>query len=200
MTTRSISALPISTDPVAPQREPLIPSNILGMLMFVGAEIMVFAGLVSAYTVYRASTAVWPPPDQPRLPLEETALNTAALLASGVVLYFASRLFRRGERARANRWLLVSILLGAFFVVYQGAEWVALISEGLTLKSSNLGAFFYLIIGLHALHAIVALGLLVYAWVRLRSGFLSPAFLGVTEVFWYFVVGVWPVLYLRVYL
>ncbi len=170
------------------------------MLFFVGTEIMLFAGFVSAFTVYRASAPVWPPLDQPRLPLEETALNTAALLASGVLLFLASRLLRQGDREKATRALLASILLGAFFVVFQGAEWVALLGEGLTLTSSNLGAFFYLIIGVHAIHAVVAIGILISAWLRLRSGFLPPTFLGSAEIFWYFVVGVWPVLYLRVYL
>ena len=50
------------------------------------------------------------------------------------------------------------MLLGAFFVLFQGVEWVALLREGLTLTSSTHGAFFYLIIGTHALHAVVALG------------------------------------------
>ena len=197
MTTQSINP---GASLAAPRRAPLLPNSILGMLMFVGAEVMFFAGLVSAFTVYRSSAAIWPPPDQPRLPLEETALNTAALLASGAFLFFAARMLRRGEREKASRWLLASILLGAFFVVFQGVEWAALIGDGLTLRSSNLGAFFYVIIGIHALHAVIALGLLAYAWLRLRSGFLPPTVLGATEVFWYFVVGVWPVLYLRVYL
>ena len=46
------------------------------------------------------------------------------------------------------------MLLGAFFVVFQGAEWLALIGQGLTLTSSALGSFFYLIVGSHGLHAV----------------------------------------------
>ena len=57
------------------------------------------------------------------------------------------------------------------------------------LTSSTLGSFFYLIVGLHALHAVVALGLLVATWRRLRSGFLASSQLATAEVFWYFVVG-----------
>jgi len=50
------------------------------------------------------------------------------------------------------------------------------------------------------MHAVVALGLLAAAWVRLQRGWLSASQIATTAVFWYFVVGVWPVLYLRVYL
>ena len=44
-----------------------------------------------------------------------------------------------------------------FFVVFQGFEWVRLIGEGLTMTSGTLGAFFYLIVGMHALHAFAAI-------------------------------------------
>ena len=70
---------------------------------------------------------------------------------------------------------------------------------GVTLTSSALGSFFYLIVGLHGLHAIAALGLLVTAWWRLQRGSRRPNMFATAEVLWYFVVGVWPVLYWRVY-
>ena len=181
------------------RRQPIIPNGVMGMLLFVIVEVMLFAGLISAFTIIRASALFWPPPGQPRLPIEETAINTAALLLSGALLVVCRRSFGRDPR-RAGTALLASILLGAFFVVFQGAEWAALIAQGLTLTSSALGSFFYLIIGMHALHAVAALGVLVYTWQRLRRGWLPSSQLATAEVFWYFVVGLWPILYLVVYL
>ncbi len=180
-------------------RQPVVPSGVLGVSIFVFTEAMLFAGLISAFSIARASAILWPPPGQPRLPLEETALNTAALLASGALLFLARRSFtRRPERAK--HLLLGSMLLGAFFVFFQGAEWARLVSQGLTLTSSSLGSFFYLIVGLHGLHAVAGLAALVYVWQRLQRGWLASGQLAATEVFWYFVVGLWPVLYLVVYL
>lgn len=184
----------------APQRSQLIDSSTLGMLFFVGAEVMFFAGLISAFTIARAGAgANWPPEGQPRLPAAETALNTVALLLSAGTLFLAARRFRE-DRAQARLPLLATLLLGSFFVVFQGFEWVALIRQGLTLTSSLLGSFFYLIVGLHALHALVALGLLAYAYTRLRWMRLARSSFSAAQVFWYFVVGVWPVLYGLVYL
>ncbi len=180
-------------------RQALVPNAVMGMLIFVIVEVMVFAALISAFSIIRASAIIWPPQGQPRLPVEETAVNTAALLASGVLLVVARQRFAHSP-LRAERPLLLAMLLGAFFVVFQGAEWLALIGEGLTLSSSSLGSFFYLIVGLHALHAVAALGLLSYTWMRLRRGWLASSQLAAAEVFWYFVVGLWPVLYLVVYL
>jgi cytochrome c oxidase subunit 3 len=171
----------------------------MGMLIFVLTELMLFSGLISAFAIVRAGAVVWPPPGQPRLPIEATAFNTALLLASGVSLFLAQRRFFR-DREAARRPLLLAMLLGAGFVVLQGVEWVRLIREGLTLTSSTLGSFFYLIVGLHALHAVAALGVLVYTWRRLERGWLAQHQLAAAQVFWYFVVGLWPVLYAVVYL
>lgn len=180
------------------RREPLVPSGVLGMLIFVMTEVMLFAGLISAFSIVKAGSPVWPPPNQPRLPLEETAVNTLALLLSGAMLFVARRRYQR-DRASARLPLLAAMLLGLFFVGFQGAEWVALVTQGLTLTSSTLGSFFYLIVGLHALHAVAALLVLAYAWLRIQRGWLARRHLATAEVFWYFVVGIWPVLYLVVY-
>ncbi len=184
---------------VAEARTPqLLPSGVLGMLIFVFAELMLFGGLVSAFTIVKSGAAVWPPPGQPRLPFERTAFNTLLLLASGAMLVLTRRLFQR-DRAKARLPMAIAIGLGAAFVALQGAEWVALLRQGLTLTSSSLGSFFFMIIGLHGLHAVVALGVLGHAWQRLQRGWLASSQLATAEVFWYFVVGVWPLLYLVVY-
>jgi len=196
VSTRPYGRMRVGSEARTPQ---LIPSSVLGTLLFVVVEIMLFAGFISAFSIVKASAIVWPPPDQPRLPLEATALNTAALLASGVLLILARRTFRKNP-VGARKPLLASMALGAFFVIFQGVEWVKLIQAGLTLTSSNLGSFFYTIIGVHALHAVAALILLAYAWWQLQQGRLRSSLLAAAEVFWYFVVGVWPVLYMVVYL
>ena len=180
-------------------RVQLIPSAVLAMLVFVVTEIMLFSGFVSAFTIMRGSAVLWPPPGQPRLPIEQTAFNTALLLASGAVVFLARRRYRHAP-AHARTPLLVAIVLGAAFVLLQGREWLGLIAQGLTLQSSALGSFFYLIVGFHALHAVIALGVLIWAWRRLSRGSLPTTTLAAAEIFWYFVVCVWPVLYWRVYL
>jgi heme/copper-type cytochrome/quinol oxidase subunit 3 len=90
--------------------------------------------------------------------------------------------------------------LGGLFVAFQGYEWISLIRQGLTLTSSNHGSFFYLIVGLHGLHAIAGLAALSSSALKLRRGRLAPSSFVATQVFWYFVVGLWPLLYFMVYL
>jgi cytochrome c oxidase subunit 3 len=70
----------------------------------------------------------------------------------------------------------------------------------LTLTSSQLGSFFYVIVGTHALHAMAAIVILALAWQAMRRGTLTRPRLGAVQLFWYFVVLVWPLLYWQVYL
>jgi cytochrome c oxidase subunit III len=183
------------------RREPLIANGVMGMMIFIFTEVMFFAGLISAHTIVRSQTVgeMWPPYGQPRLPVEQTALNSLALLVSGVVLVLAWFAFKR-EQSAARIPLLLSILLGVFFVGFQGSEWVALLADGLTLQSSTYGGFFYLIVGAHAIHAVGALGGLMWAFYRLDREVLTASQLATVSAFWYFVVMVWPVLYWKVYL
>jgi len=200
MSTQS-AAYPMDSRPAPARREPLISNGVLGMLIFIFTEMMFFSGLISAHAIVKSQAAgqMWPPYGQPRLPVEETALNSLALLVSGVVLVLAWYAYRR-EASGARIPLLLSILLGIFFVGSQGVEWVALLTEGLTMQSSAYGGFFYLIVGAHALHAVGALVGLAWAFDRLDKGVLSSSQLATVSAFWYFVVLVWPLLYWTVYL
>jgi len=178
------------------------PSNaVLGTAIFIAAEVMFFAALMSAHTIARATApgGVWPPPDQPRLPIEQTAVNTAALLLSGVLLWLGNRVIDK-ESELAKRCVVGSIILGTAFVSLQGVEWARLLREGLTLTSSSHGGFFYLIVGAHALHAVGALVALTWAYFGMLRKTVAPAVFAASRLFWYFAVLLWPVIYLRVYL
>ena len=187
--------------PAAPESGNRVSNSVLGMIIFIVTEIMFFAGLMSAHTIARATApgGVWPPAGQPRLPVDRTAFNTAILLLSGVLLFLASRRARDGYE-KALAYLAGAIATGIAFVLLQGVEWVALLREGLTMQSSAHGAFFYLIVGAHALHAVVAIAVLTAIYFPMRRGTLAPSTFAATQLFWYFVVLLWPVIYLRVYL
>lgn len=190
-----------STAAAIGRRREVVPNSVLAMLVFVGTELMFFAGLISAFTITRAGSSplAWGLPSGAVLPAAETAINSVALVASGVLVFIANLQYRRADITRSSRTLLVATLLGALFVLLQGREWWTLLSQGVTLQSNTLSAFFYVIVGTHALHAVVAIAALAIAWWRLTRGTLSRGFFFGAQTFWYFVVGIWPVIYLRVY-
>lgn len=184
-----------------PRREPLVPSVILGMLIFVISEAMLFAALLSAFMVIKAGSPAWTPPLGVSLPIKATAFNTAVLFTSGAFLLLACRALHKAhdwQRARVlTGW---ATLLGLFFVAFQGIEWSRLLYHGMTLTSGVFGACFYLLIGCHALHAIAAVIALLKQFVRFTPQHLHPHAFYAVAIFWSFVVGVWPVLYILVYL
>ena len=185
--------------PEPTRSEPLIPNAVLGTVIFIGCEAMLFAGFISAYTIARASVPVWPPVGQPRLPVEATAVTTVMLLVSGALMWWAGRRYAEGPRG-ARAPLLGAVGLGAAFVGLQGVEWVRLVGEGLTLWTSAHAAFFYLIVGVHALHALGGLAVIGWQARRLVNGTLDSDSFWASRLFWYFVVLLWPLLYWKVYL
>ncbi|MFT5129373.1 MAG: cytochrome c oxidase subunit 3 [Rhodothermales bacterium] len=178
-----------------------VPTGVLGMTIFIGTEVMFFTGLISAHVLMKAhASAGWPPPNQPRLPVEATAITTALLILSGILMIPAARCFTAKKLRAASIFLWLGIGLGAAFVIAQGVEWARLIHFGLTMTSSSFGSCFYLLIGSHAVHAIAAIIGMVYVALRLGRGTLTNSALWTAQTFWYFVVLVWPVLYYMVYL
>ena len=207
MKTPSSQSVLLATTEVSLPRQPQrtkspVSNGIVGMLIFMVTEAMFFAALISAYMVIRAGLDEWPPWGQPRLPVETTAFNTLVLLASGLLMAYSRALLQKNKILEGRQWLGISILLGTFFLISQGNEWVQLINFGLTVSSSVYGGLFYLIIGAHGFHVIGTLTVLLFAWNRLGDSEnpISPETLFPFQLLWYFVVFVWPILYVLVYL
>jgi len=190
------AALPLPKPVKGP---PLVTSEVFGMLIWVFAEVMLFAGFISGYNLVgaRAPAGWWPPPGDPALPVASTAAASLALLASGVAVWWAGR---PASRAAAGRALGIAVVLALVFVGYQVAEFARLLAIGFTLVSSAHGGFFYTIIGAHALHAVSAVVALGWGWRKLSNGTLSEPLFAALRIYWFFVVLLWPVLFTVVYL
>ena len=187
--------------PSGPGGSPKSADPTLGVLIFIGSEVMLFAGLISAFLVSRASASFWPPPNQPRLPVAVTGLNTGLLLLSGITMWRVVRLLRQHNKTGAVRWMIATTVLGALFLAIQGSEWARLIRFGLTMTSSLYGGMFYLIVGAHALHLGVAVAVLSLVTARVWRGRYELDFRGVVacSAYWSFVVILWPIIYALVY-
>jgi heme/copper-type cytochrome/quinol oxidase subunit 3 len=175
-------------------------------LALVAIEALLFLGLLAAFLLTRATAAAaWPP--RPWFPPGETAINTAALLASGALVWRAARTWEN-PAARMAPLLFAAILLGGFFLVFQGVVWQHLLRGGLSLGSSHHGRFFCLIVALHAAHSLGALAALTVVWLRLRpfrdDGVprrepLRGSAFSAARILWYFAVAAWPALYVVLY-
>ena len=202
MVTSSATVAALSRRGDAPgARRGAVPNAVLGMLIFLATEAMFFAGLISGFLVLRAATAGWPPPGQPRLPAAVTALNTLVLLGSGYTMWRALAA-ARGRRSPTG-WLLVTAALGAVFVAVQGSEWAQLLQFGWRSGAETRAGTFYTVIAAHGVHVLGGLVVLLGVLWNARRGRYAAgdcAAVEACQLYWSFVVAVWPVLYGLVYL
>lgn len=178
---------------------PLVPNAVLGMVLCLVTEVMLFTGLIAAYLVVRSKFTNWPPMGQEQLPIVVTVVNTFILLFSGLTMILAVRHLRAGKSPTALLWM--TCIAGSTFLVIQGYEWAKIINYGVTIGSSLYGATFYTLIGVHALHVIIAVIALFCVCLRSKAYTVeSHDGLLAMRLYWLFVVSVWPVLFVLVYL
>ena len=186
-------------------REHPISNARLAILILLGSELMLFAGLIGAFLVFRLGSVIWPPPSHIniRLPRVVTGVNTIFLLLSGYTMFQGLRAIRKNRQRELRNWLLVTGMLGSIFLVVQGSEWVRLVNLGFTLSSGIYGSIFYILIGCHAVHVLGAVVWLLTVFVMAVTGHFSEnRHVGVElcTIYWTFVVALWPILYVLVYL
>ena len=181
------------------QQKNLVSNPVLGMCLFVFTEVMFFAALLSAYIVIKGNRDSWEIPSHIRLPVLSTAYNSLILILSGVLLYYVHQLVvQKKPLPQQKQYLGLVMVLGGFFVAFQGYEWVQLLAFGLSMSSSIFGALFFLLIGCHGVHAVAGIVALSYLYSK-STNQIDLEHLKAVEIFWFFVVGVWPFLYVLVY-
>ncbi len=185
------------------RNEPVVSNAVLGMLMFLAFETMLFAGLLGAFLVFRLASTSWPPPGEPYLPIGVTWVNTGILVASAESMRRADRAIGDGNQPGLIHGLGLTALLGTTFLAVQGSEWIRLVHYGLTLRSGTYGATFYTLIGCHGVHVLAAVVWLAAVLVLAALGRFScerHAGVQLCKMYWMFVVGLWLVLFPSVYL
>ncbi len=172
----------------------------VGTTVWLASELMFFGGLFASYFTIRAAAPVWPGPDA-ALATGRDAAFTMLLVASSGTMQWAVHLLANGDRRRALRWVVITIVLGSVFLANQGVEWATLT---LRPSTSAYGSLFFIMTGFHGLH--VALGLAAMVGLLLRLGAGGSADTGaepaaeVITYYWHFVDVVWIGLFVTLFL
>jgi cytochrome c oxidase subunit III len=206
------------TPPLAEQFEDLRKQTHaahLGMWIFLGSEVLLFAGFFALYGAYRAMYPVDFAAAITRNDVAIGTVNTFILITSSLTVVFAVHEARRGNLRRTSRFLVASIAFGAAFLFLKGMEYGEHFHEGIfpgagyryaELPGYGARMFFtlyYLMTGLHAIHVIGGMALLGWLILGCRNGrysavYHTPVELGglywhLIDVIWIFL---WPLLYL----
>ena len=176
----------------------------VGTIVWLSSELMFFAGLFAMYFTIRAVNGpdVWAESTE-LLDFPYALVFTTILVLSSVTCQLGVFAAERGDVYGLRRWYVLTLIMGAVFVVGQVNEYRSLVDEGLTIASSGYGSVFYLTTGFHGLH--VFGGLLAFTVVLVRStiGRFSPEKATsaiVTSYYWHFVDVVWIGLFATIYI
>jgi cytochrome c oxidase subunit 3 len=194
---------------VEPTESPLTPESWgkLGMWVFLAGDAMSFGGLLAGYGAIRAGSPNWPD-SATYLGVSLPGFMTFLLICSSVTMVLGLSGARHGDLAKFRKFILLTIIGGAVFLLLQAYEWTHLTHEGMTMSSNPWGAplfgtTFYIITGFHGCHVF---GGVVYLACILLSG-LNGKYLGenanaveIAGLYWHFVDLVWILVFTFVYL
>ena len=208
-------ALRVQFDTEAQQKN----ASTLGMWIFLITEIMFFGGMFAVYTIYRS----WYPDVYAiaSSSLNEIigALNTGVLLLSSFTMVMAVRAAQLGQQRAIVMFLILTLLFGGIFLGVKAYEWnekfeehhipgqAAFHLDGVLPGDQGHAQLFFSIYfamtGLHALHMVIGVALLLTLIVQARKGRFSASYytpVDVAGLYWHFVDIIWIFLFPLLYL
>ena len=186
--------------PPEPNQSSRVQPQVLGMLLFIISEVMVFGAFFTAYFFIRVVAGDQWPAEGDHLPKLIAGVNTAILLSSSITLHWTVDATKRGNRGAMKAGITTTFLLGCAFLFIQINEYVHV---GFAPSESAQASIFYGLTGLHGAHVAIGLLLLGMVMIRVFRGHFSPEShrgLEVPGIYWHFVDVMWVVVYATVYL
>jgi cytochrome c oxidase subunit 3 len=187
----------------------------LGMWIFIAQEVMFFGGLFLAYTVYRNLYPAAFAEASHHLDWKLGGINTAVLILSSLTMALAVRAAALGHRKQIVLFLIATVILGSVFlgvkVVEYGDKFEHHLVPGSHFQFPGPHArpaqifysLYFAMTGLHAVHMIIGIPILLYLAFRAWRGGYGPAYhtpVEMTGLYWHFVDIVWIFLFPLLYL
>ena len=186
--------------PPPANRSSRVEPQLLGMLLFIISEVMIFGAFFTAYFFIRVGQGdPWPAPGT-TLPVEVAGINTAVLVSSSFTMHWAQSSIKRGNRFGLKAGILTTLLLGSTFLFVQINEYANI---GFAPQDHAQATIFYSLTGLHGAHVFIGLTLLLIVTIRSFRGHYSPQEYRGVEVpgiYWHFVDVMWLIVYSTVYI
>ncbi len=194
----------------------------LGMWVFIVTEILMFGGLFVAYALFRAQEPHIFHLAHERLNKLMGAANTIVLLFSSLTAALAVRESQLGNRKRTTMYLVITVLCALVFLVVKYFEYTAKFEHGLLpghyfsahlhhvagehdlpFRANMFFALYFMMTGLHGVHVVIGMSLLVWVIKVNLSGKITPEYFTPVEIgalYWHLVDLVWIYLFPLLYL
>jgi len=188
----------------------------MGMWVFIVNEILFFGGLFCAYIVFRA----WYPDlfTQAATELNTVwgAVNTLVLIGSSLTVAMAIRSAQKNQIKGLQINLLITIALACVFLLIKYFEYSHKLHIGIwpgaelytyeVIDHPLAHVFFsiyYVITGIHAIHIIVGIGLMIWIYIRAKKNEFGSEYYTPVEMvglYWHLVDVIWIFLFPLLYL
>ncbi|MDO8941685.1 MAG: cytochrome c oxidase subunit 3 family protein [Desulfobacterales bacterium] len=190
-------------------------SSAMGMWLFLVTEILFFGGLFAAYLVYRMSYPAAFQDASHHLDLLLGSVNTAILIGSSLTMAMAVYAAQTGNRNQQMVYLVLTMLLGVAFLGIKAVEYSHKFHDNLVpgatfqfdgrdpVRAQLFFSLYFVMTGLHALHMVVGLGIMVVLlWMAYRGRFTKAYHtpVEISGLYWHFVDIVWIFLFPLLYL
>jgi cytochrome c oxidase subunit III len=177
-----------------------VEPQLLGMLLFIISEVMVFGAFFTAYFFIRVVNGDHWPARGDELPKLVAFVNTCILVSSSFTIHWALVCARKGNRYGLQAGMLTTFLLGLTFLFIQINEYVHI---GFSPQDSAQASVFYGLTGLHGAHVFIGLTLLAFVTIRSFRGHFTPEQhrgVEVPGIYWHFVDVMWIIVFTTVYI
>ena len=179
-----------------------IPSQKLGVWLFLVSEVMFFTALISAYVVLRMANPAWPGAEG-HLSVPLGTLNTFVLLCSSLTMVMAHAAVARNQQGALRTYLLATVVLGATFLGIKGYEYNLKFEHHIGPATNIFWSSYFMLTGFHALHVLG--GVITNAWFLICAtrGRLNPDNgykVELAGLYWHFVDIVWLFVFPLIYL
>lgn len=187
----------------------------MGMWIFLVTEILFFGGLFAAYIVYRLCY-----PELFTLASEELntlwgGVNTVVLIGSSLTVAMAIKSAQLNQKKNIIINLGITLALAGVFMVIKYFEWTHKFHLGIFPgefyafdgidhpKANVFFSLYYLMTGLHGIHVVIGMGLMIWLLWRAVKGHFDPEYytpVEITGLYWHLVDIIWIFLFPLFYL
>ena len=181
---------------IEPAETRSVNPKIFTMWLFIVSIIMLFAAFTSAYLVRKAE-GNWVEFEMPSL----FSYSTGVLILSSISMHYSLLAAKKDQFNALRMSISITFVLGLLFLVMQFYGWIQLVEMNVYFVGNPSGSFVYVLSGLHGLHLVSGLVVLIFALVaafRLKINAKQLTQIKICSTYWHFLDALW--LYLFVFL
>lgn len=164
---------------------------------------VIFGLFFLVYVYYRGLDIELYRHSQAQLNQHYGALNTLLLLASSWFVVMGVEKARHGLGFKATPFFASALACGLGFSAVKVVEYSDKLAADITITSNDFFMYYYIFTGLHFLHVVIGMGVLIFLIVKTRTRHFQSSDMAMVESgasFWHLVDLLWIILFPLLYL